>query len=239
MAFVHGKGIEVLYGGRKLTSFFNDVSVSRSLDTAETSAFGLPAKTYITGMQDGTMSVSGMFDGDADAVDDTLKTTIGAAAADVATILPEGTATGTAAFSSSVRQTSYEVSSPIGDVVAVSLEVQADGGVDRCVVLSGVTAVTSTGTGSAVDNAAATSNGAAGYLHVTANTRDGATTFKVQASADNSTWADLATFTSVSGSSVSAERVLVTGSVPRYLRASHAPGGSSGSITYTITLARR
>jgi hypothetical protein len=239
MAFVHGKGVEVLYGGKKLTSFFNDATVSRNIDSAETTAFGDSAKKYITGMMDGTMSLSGMFDGEANAIDDHLKTTIGAAAADVATVLPEGAANGKAAYSAAVRQTSYEVSSPIGDVVAVSLEVQADGGVDRCVILNGEQAVTSSGTGTPVDNTAASSNGAAAYLHVTANTRDGATTFKVQSSADNNTWADLATFTSVSATSTTAERVLVSGSVPRYLRASHAPGGSSGSITYTITLGRR
>jgi hypothetical protein len=239
MAFVHGKGVEVLYGGKKLTSFFNDATVSRSIDSAETTAFGASAKSYITGILDGNISLSGMFDGDANAVDDHLKTTIGAEAADVATILPEGAATGKAAYSAAVRQTSYEISSPIGDVVAVSLEVQADGGVDRCVVLNGEQAVTSSGNGSPVDNTAASSNGAAAYLHVTANTRDGASTFKVQASADGSTWADLVTFTSVSATSTTAQRVLVSGSVPRYLRASHAPGGSSGSVTYTITLGRR
>jgi hypothetical protein len=239
MGFVHGKGVEVLYGARKLTSFFNDVSVSRNLDTAETSAFGTSAKSYVTGMQDGTMSVSGMFDGDANAVDDHLKTTIGADASDVVSILPEGTATGSSVFSAAVRQTSYEVSSPIGDVVSVSLEVQADGGVDRSVVLNGDAAVTASGNGTAVDNSSASSNGAAAYLHVTANTRDGATTFKVQGSADNSTWADLATFTSVSATSVTSQRVAIAGSVPRYVRASHAPGGSSGSITYTMTLGRK
>lgn len=238
MGFVHGKGVEVLYGGAKLTSFFNDVSVSRNLDTAETSAFGDDAKTYVTGMQDGTLSLSGMFDGAEGAVDDTLRATIGSASNDVITIAPEGLTVGAVAFSSAVKQTSYEVSSPIGDVVAVSLDVQADGGVDRALLLAADATVTATGEGASQDGAASSSDGAAAYLNVTANTRDGASTFKVQGSADNLTWADLLTFTSVSASTTTGEKKMITGSVPRYLRASHTPGGSSGSITYTITFAR-
>lgn len=238
MGFVHGKGVEVLYGGAKLTSFFNDVSVSQNLDTAETSAFGDDAKTYVTGMKDGTLSLSGMFDGAAGAVDDVLKTTIGAASNDVVTVAPEGLTAGLRGFSAAVKQTTYDVSSPIGDVVATSLDVQADGGVDRGVLLAADSAVTATGEGASSDGGAASSDGGAAYLHVTANTRDGASTFKVQSSADNLTWADLTTFTSVSASTTTGEKKLLTGSVPRYLRASHTPGGSSGSITYTITFAR-
>lgn len=238
MAFVHGKGVEVLYGGARLTSFFNDATVSRNLDTAETSAFGDDAKSYITGMRDGTLSLSGMFDGDAGAVDDVLRATIGSAVNDAATIAPEGLTAGKSAYSAAVKQTSYDVSSPIGDVVAVSLDVQADGGVDRALLLAAGSVVTAAGEGASQDGGAASSAGGAAYLHVTANTRDGASTFKVQSSADNVTWVDLVTFASVSASTVAGQRLPVTGSVPRYLRASHTPGGSSGSITYTITFAR-
>jgi hypothetical protein len=236
MGFVHGKGVQVLYGGAKLSSFFNDVSVSRNLDTAETSAFGDDAKTYITGMRDGTLSMSGMFDGATGAVDDVLRATIGAEANDVVTVAPEGLSAGLRGFSAAVKQTSYDVSSPLGDVVSVSLDVQADGGVDRVVLLAADS--TASGDGPSSDGGAASTAGGAAYLHVTGNTRDGASTFKVQSSADNVTWADLVTFASVGAGVTTGERKLVAGAVPRYVRASHTPGGSSGSITYTITFAR-
>jgi len=180
-----------------------------------------------------------MFDGNTAAVDETLSTTIGADANDVISVAPEGLTAGKIAFSAAVKQTSYEISSPVGDVVAASLEVQADGGVDRAVVLAGNAAVTSNGTGASQDNTASTANGGAAYLHVTANTRNASSTFKVQHSSDNTTFVDLATFTSVGTSSTTAERVVVSGTVNRYLRASHAPGGSTGSVTYSMTFARR
>ena len=239
MAFIHGKNTGVVVGGGNLSSFFNEASASQDVETAETTAFGSTAKTYIIGLKDGTMSVSGMFDGDQNSVDEQIEAVLGAEAASVATIAPEGLTIGKAAYSCAARKTSYEISSPVGDVVATSLSIQADGGIDRGVLLGANTAVTTSGTGAAQDNSATSSNGGVGFLHVTANARNGATDFKVQHSADGVTYTDLVTFTSVPSNTTTAERIAVTGTVNRYVRASHAPGGSSGSVTYTMTFARK
>jgi hypothetical protein len=239
MAFIHGKNTGVVVGGGNLSAFFNEASASQDVETAETTAFGSSAKTYIIGLKDGTMSVSGMFDGAEDSVDEQIEAALGAEAASVATIAPEGLTIGKASYSCSARKTSYEISSPVGDVVSTSLSIQADGGIDRGVLLGANTAVAATGEGAAQDNTNTSSNGGVGFLHVTTNTRDGATVFKVQHSADGVTYADLVTFTSVSASTTTAERVAVTGTVNRYVRASHAPGGSSGSVTYTMAFARK
>jgi len=239
MAFKHGKNTGVLVDDANLSPYFNEASASQDVETAETTTFGSSAKSYIIGLKDGTMSMSGMFDGAADAVDDQLATTLGAEAAGYTTVAPEGLTIGNASYSCQARKTSYEVSSPVGDVVSTSLSVQADGGIDRGVLLGAATAVTTTGEGASQDNAASSADGGAAYLHVTANTRDGSSTFKVQHSSDNTTWADLATFTAVSATSTASEKVSVTGTVNRYLRASHAPGGSSGSVTYTMAFARK
>jgi hypothetical protein len=131
------------------------------------------------------------------------------------------------------------VSSPVGDVVSTSLSIQADGGIDRGVLLGANTAVSTSGTGAAQDDTNTSSNGGVGFLHVTANTRNGATDFKVQHSSDGVTYVDLVTFASVSANTTTAQRVAVSGTVNRYVRASHAPGGSSGSVTYTMAFARK
>jgi hypothetical protein len=240
MAFIHGKNTSVLYNGSDLSSYFNDASMSQDVETAETTAFGDDAKTYITGLKDGTMSMSGMFDGQTDAIDAVLTGTLGATAADVATVVPAGlSSTGVATFSAEVRETSYEISSPVGDVVAANLEVQATGGIDRGVLLAGGSTLSASATGTAVNHGSSTSSGGVGYLHVTSNTRDGASTFKVQDSSDGVTYADLVTFASVSASATGGERVAVTGSVDQYVRAEVVPGGSSGSVTYTMAFARK
>jgi hypothetical protein len=240
MAFVHGKNTAVYYNGSNLSPYFNEASISQDVETAETTAFGDDAKTYITGLKDGTMSMSGMFDGATDAIDAVLTSTLGATASDVSTVVPAGvSSSGVTTFSAAVRETSYEISSPVSDVVAANLEVQATGGVDRGVLLAGDSTVSASATSSAVNNGSSTSNGGVGYLHVTANTRDGATTFKVQDSADGITYADLVTFTNVSASATGGERVAVTGAVDQYVQAEVVPGGSSGSVTYTMAFARK
>ena len=72
--------------------------------------------------------------------------------------------------------------------------------------------------GASVDNAASSAFGAAFYLHALSVTGT-SVVVKVQSSTDNSAWSDLATFATVpTASAPTAERVAVTGTVPRYLR---------------------
>ena len=137
--------------------------------------------------------------------------------------------------------TSYEVSSPIGDIVQASAEFQSSESVEHGVILSAGTAVSATGNGTGVDHGAATTNGGAGFLSVPTNTRNGNITVKIQHSADNSTYADLVTFTVVSSTSTTSERIEVAAgtTVNRYLRVNYTVAGSSGSATPVVAFTRR
>jgi hypothetical protein len=240
MAFIHGKGAAVLHGAYDLSSYLNDGSVAQDVETAETTAFGASAKSYIVGLRDATLSASGMFDGAASAIDSVLTTSIGSDTNAPVTFAPNGATGGERAYILQAKTTSYEVSAPVGDVVAVSYDAQADGGADDALLLVSLAAITTTGNGTARDNSASTANGGVAQLHVTANTMDNDTTFKVQHSADNSTWADLATFTVVATTVTTSQRVVVAAgtTVNRYLRANYTVAGS-GSITFTMAFARR
>jgi len=238
MAFVHGKSTGVLFSGSNLSSYFNEASVSQDVETAEVTAFGNSAKAYITGLKDGTISLSGMFDGQQNAVDDVLSSAVGSEASAPVTIAPDGATYGKVSISGAALETSYEISSPVGDVVSASLEVQVSGGVDRGVLLSALNAVTTTGTGTSVDNSASSSNGGVAYLHVTANAHNAGSTFKVQHSADNTTFVDLVSFTTVATNTTGGERIAVSGTVNRYVRASHTLAGT-GSVTYSIAFSRK
>jgi hypothetical protein len=242
MAFIHGKSAGVLYGAYDLSAFFNEASMSQSVETAETTTFGSGAKSYITGLKDGTFSLSGMFDGVAAGIDEVISASVGDSANVPITIIPQQDATmvvSDVSFSGETLETSYEVSSPVGDVVSANMEGQITGGMDRGIILAPKTVVSATATGTSVDQTASTTNGGVGYLHVTANTRNGAITVKVQHSSDNSTFADLITFTSVSSTTIVSERIAVTGTVNRYVRASYTVAGSSGSATTTVAFSRK
>jgi hypothetical protein len=236
--FRHGKKTAVLLNGTNMSPFLNEATTTQEMETAETTAFGDQDKTYIVGLADGTISTSGMFDSTAGASDAVLSGII-ATEDNTFTVLPEGATAGTRAVVANGQMTSYEISSPVGDVVAISAEIQADGGLYHGLALNGLQIVSASGVSASYDHGSATSNGIIANLHVTANDRDGAATIKVQDSADGSTWADLVTFTSVSASTTVGESITSTGTVNRYLRAEHTLAGASGSVTFHVSAARR
>ena len=237
--FRHGKRTAVLLNGTDMSPYLNEATQTQEIETAETTTFADDDKTYITGLGDGTISVSGLFDSTAGASDAVLRGTLGQED-NTFTVLPEGAVAGRRAVIANGQLTSYEVSSPVGDVVAISAEVQADGGLFSGLALSGLSTVSaSAGQDTGIDNGSATSNGVLANLHVTENTRDGNAVFKIQHSADGAIWVDLITFTTVSASSTTGESVTSTGNVNAYLRSTYTLSGSAGSVTYHIAAARR
>lgn len=240
MAFIHGKSAALIHGAYNLSSFLNDATVGQDVETAETTAFGASAKSYIVGLKDAALSASGMFDGDANAVDEVLAASIGSDTLSPVLLAPASNTAGNRCYILQAKTTSYEVSSPVGDVVSVSYDAQADGGADDGVILVAANARTATGNDTSVDNTTSTSNGGVAQLHVTANTMNNTTVFKVQHSSDNSTFVDLVTFTTVASTTKTSERSTVAAAttVNRYLRVSTTCNGS-GSITYTTAFARR
>ena len=241
MAFIHGKNAVVLHGAYALTSFLNDGSISASVETAETTSFGNSAKTFVTGLRDGTLSASGMFDGAASAVDEVLTASIGSDSLSPVTFAPNGAVIGQRVVLLQAKTTSYDVSSPVGDVVSVSYDAQADGGLDHGVSLADLASISATTNSTSNDNTASTANGGLAQVHVTVNSRSSNSTIKVQHSSDNSTWADLASFTVVATTITTSERVAVAAgtTVNRYLRAQNTLAAGTGSITYQVSFARR
>lgn len=240
MSFRHGKNTAVLIGEYDISAFLNEVSSSMSIETADTTTFGTNAKTYVTGQNDGTISTSGLFDGSADAIADIFEDIIDNDLTPPVTIAPDGgLVIGGKASLAAAKQTSYEISAPVSDVVSLSAEFQVTAGLRQGVLLAANTAHTTTTNGASVDGAASSALGATANLHVTANTRTDTTVIKVQHSADNSTWADLITFTTVATATKTSAIATASGTVNRYLRATTTIAAGTGSITYTLSLSRR
>lgn len=248
MAFKHGKNTKVAFGGDNLTTYFNEASLSASAETAQTSSFGSTAHSYVIGLTDGTISLSGLFDGATGAVDEKLQGALGSEDQYVL-VLPGGDGSDARALFCKCESTSYEVSSPIGDVVSVSAEFQADGGVHGGDYLRASTSDTTfdgitaggaavTENGTAKDGAAASSAGGVGQVHVMANTLNVALTVKVQHSVDNVTWVDLITFSSVTAGTETAEQKSVTGTVNRYVRSLVSVPIGTGSAQVAVAFKR-
>jgi hypothetical protein len=131
--FRHGKStvFKVDNSGGTLTNIsdtLTDVSFPQSVDTAETSAFGSSAKSYVVGLTDSTISISGNFDATVDAH---LAGVLGQAASLSFEYGPEGSTNGFVKYTGECYLTSYEKSGAIGDVVTYSAEFQVTGAITR------------------------------------------------------------------------------------------------------------
>lgn len=135
MAFAHGKlGFFSLddSGGtpRDLSTYLNDISMPRDIETAETTTFSVAgsAKTYIVGLTDSTISISGLFDPTADGY---LAGVVGQTASLSFVYGPAGNTGGFVKYTGECFVTSYEVSSSVGDVVQASASMQVTAAITR------------------------------------------------------------------------------------------------------------
>lgn len=232
MSFTHSKDSRLMVGSTALAAYLTGYTSTTNTDTSDTTPLTSTDRTYVAGLSDSTLTATGLFEplSDTPAV-----ATLGAASGSPVTIAPAGLAVGAPVLVVSNRETSYELSSAVGEVVAASIAFQGDGRFDAGVSLYDLAEVTAGGNGTAHTDAAGTANGAAATIHVTACT--GTLTVKVQHSTNNSVWTDLVTFTAATGAT--SERVVVAGTVNRYLRASWTLTGAGAAATFTTSLARR
>ena len=138
MAFRHGKNAVLKLDNSSgslvdLSAYLDEISMPRSIETGETTTYGTSAKTYITGLSDATISLSGKFDSTADAHFSGILSALLAGTIDSVSFEygKEGSASGRVKYSGEALLTSYEVSSPVADVVTFSAELQVTGAVTR------------------------------------------------------------------------------------------------------------
>ena len=192
MAFKHGKDTVVFLGNTEYSSYMNSLDLSRTADVAESTVFGKDSKTYIVGQKDGVASATGFWDSTMDAQ---LATLLGQASNSLLVIGTGGIAATDGCSFGNIRETNYGESSPVGDIVAFSVDFQSDNGLYNGSILENAT-YTATVSGTARDNTLSTANGGAGFLIVSSASGTSPTAdIKITHSADNSTYADLVTFT--------------------------------------------
>ena len=133
MAFVHGSDSSFKLDNASgsltdISTYVNNVDSPETADVAETSTLGASNKTYIVGLKDATISLGGLFDATVDAI---LGAVVGQSATLSFEYSPEGTASGKVKYTGECILTSYTLSSPVGDVVGFSADLQVSGAVTR------------------------------------------------------------------------------------------------------------
>ena len=133
MAFVHGKDsvFKLDNSGGSLTdisTYVNSVDFPETADVAETTTLGDGSKSYIVGLKDATLSIRGLWDSTLDGI---LGAVVGQSATLSFEYSPEGTTGGNVKYTGECILTSYSQSSPVGDVVGFSADMQVSGDVTR------------------------------------------------------------------------------------------------------------
>ncbi len=133
MAFVHGKDSTFKLDNASgsltdISAYVNSVDFPQTVDLAETTTLGDDNKEYIVGLKDATISIAGAWDSTAD---DILGAVVGQASSLSYEYSPEGTASGKVKYTGEAFITSYSTSSPVGDVVGFSADLQVSGAVTR------------------------------------------------------------------------------------------------------------
>ncbi len=247
MAFGHGKSASVLVGEYDLTAYLNSAEISGEVSTHNSTTFGNNSETHQPGITSGGLQLGGFFDrtvgSGSHAV---LASALGAAAAKVATVAPEGCTLSYPCALVGANETKYDDAVKIDSLTSVAANLRATGGAGgidvRGICRHTLAAVGATANAASVDHGAASANGGAAHLHYTASTNGGGSaTVKIQHSADGSTWADLATFTTLLSTPYAAQRIEVAAgtTVNRYLRVAYTVAGTGVTFTFTVAFSRR
>ena len=129
--FRHGRdarfSITTTTGGTiQLSSGLNELTLSRSMDTAEVTTFGLNDKQYVVGLRDASFKAAGNF---ASTYDKKLQPLLGWSSGTNFVYGPESTASGRRKYTGKAHITSLEISSPAADMVGISMEFQVTGAI--------------------------------------------------------------------------------------------------------------
>lgn len=135
MAFQHTKNsyFSINDGSeRNLSTFLTDVKFPRALDMEKTTTFGTAFKTYIAGLTDATISITGLWDPTSTTGPDAVLAGVFAAlTARVIFYGPYGSTAGNVKYSCSAICTKYEVGGKVDGVVDFSAHFQLTTDVTR------------------------------------------------------------------------------------------------------------
>lgn len=236
-----GLGSNFYIGGYDLSGDVTALGgVSTSIASLDVTAINKSAHERLYGLADGSMDVTTAWDvdaGKAHAVLSALPRT------DTIGTFFVGTAIGNAAASINAKQIDYAPTRANDGMLTNATSLQANGyGLDWGTQLTaGIRTDTAATNGSSFDGTASTAFGFQAYLQVFSFSGTDVT-IKIQDSANNSAWTDLASgaFTAVSSGTPQAQRIAVggTATVRRYLRVATVTTGGFTSCAFAVAFTK-
>ena len=123
MAFIHGKGSVITIDDADLSAFTNNVVFNRTSDTHDVTTYGKNAHVFKSGLKNGTITISGVYDDGVAGPEAILSPLIGGDAVEVVWS-PEGTGVGKPIRTVDVLVQTYDETSPVADMISWSATLQ-------------------------------------------------------------------------------------------------------------------
>lgn len=225
MAFSHGSQAAIFGNGYALCPWTKSVSSGAQVTMENTTVLcnTSGAQSYMAGLEDGTLSIEGLWDGAADAIDEILDAAFTAGA--IFTHCPQGDELGYPASGLVATRASYDIQTPGNTLSKFSASAQSNVGLERgTIIYPEATLPIGTGTLTAIDNGAPTANGAVAYLQCLDKAGVDTHYINIQHSSDDMTYVPLIEFEI---DAIGAQRITVTGTVRRYVRISWASSATT------------
>jgi len=243
MSKLAGDHVQVLVDGYELTGDSNRVSIPDQRDLYDVTTFGDNVHRFIPGRRSISLEHAGFLNADVARSHPALK---GNSISGVVSVLLGQNAApvvGDPVYSLPIRQGKYSVIPAIGNVVPFSAQFANRGELGGWgVTLAAPTAFTTTISGPAVNNGVATTKGGVAFLHILAAAPTDRYTFVVEGSATGAFIGEQTTLTTFTfdGSAVGSEFLLITGTIPPYVRwqATRSSGAAGDTVRAAVSLVR-
>lgn len=246
MSLVHGKGAAIFADKDDISHFLNSVGSSMNLGLEDATTFGKNYKGYIPGLGEGALDLQGLYDGATDGIDEIVEAHLGLSTDFPVTVVPEGGLLGGQRTQMCAGKFgTYDITTPVGGIVSISLQAVANNGLWSGVNLTNVATQWANGVTDPVSvtqpgAATSTSFGWTLNYHCVFNTSSVATTWKIQDSLDNVTFADLTGATAITagiGTKVAGTRRSATGAtIGKYLRAVPTISAGTGYSLWVFSM---
>ncbi len=234
------KNCTILVDGYDLSCAFKELKMARKTDEIDTTALCTTGnKTFIPGLKEGSLSLTGIYDYDGtnlDKIENVLQTAFSNQSISIVSASLGALAVGGIAFQCRGGQVKKDVESVKNQLIMTMADIHAQGNIFSGKWLFGAQMGDSATTvGTSVDNLVPTTNG--GVLHFHAVTTipglEGTDSqILVEHSVDGTTWATLITSTAIgAGHGAFAVQVAAGTTVRRYLRATVTSDGA-GALCY-------
>jgi hypothetical protein len=240
MTFTHGTASRVLANEYAVSTTLAGWNVAHQRAMGEVTCLPDGGNRFVPGLMAGTLTLRGPQDSVDQSLHDEITAAVGVDDALLVTACPYGTAIGMFAMTVVGDISEHAIDANVADAVGFTMTAAADSGVDMGFNVHGLTAETADVNGTTVDRGAGiiTTNGAVAALHATTYTGLTSVAIKVQHSTDNSVWADLVAFTTITAIGSERKLVAVGTTVNRYVRVVTDVTGT-GSVTFLVALSPR